>query len=185
MLTGERPFTGSSIPQQHLNRPVPSLQALNSSLPEGVDFVIQRAMSKTMQSRFETPSEFLKNLAALTGQTAVTAFTPWSLERLEQPPVNNQEVMPALTRTPVKGRASGGRFQWFPRRIMSFAALCLAVVAITFFSIDNAPALAAAAIPLVEQVSEIISVGDFDNNDNSNVEGDNGNTTPISDRCRE
>lgn len=142
MLAGERPFTGSSIPQQHLKHSVPSVELLNPDLPDGCDRVIWRAMAKDMAARYSTPTAFLESLAGLSETLAVTAFTPWSLA------LANPEG--PVEQSPVKGSGS------YRRYIMSAMGLFFILVSAVFFSINNIPTLEAAANPVVETIREFL-----------------------------
>ncbi len=59
-LSGTRPFNGTSweIISQHLSTPPPPLRQQVPSLPEAVEQVILRALSKDPHQRFDTVSEF-------------------------------------------------------------------------------------------------------------------------------
>jgi serine/threonine protein kinase len=59
MLTGDRPFTGDSpigILLKHVQAPVPSIAALRPDLPPAVDMVVQQALAKDPDQRFQTAS---------------------------------------------------------------------------------------------------------------------------------
>jgi serine/threonine protein kinase len=80
LLTGTRPFQADSMPTvAHLivYGPRPSAEALNPSLPSGIDAVLDRALSRFPENRFPTCTEFTSALeAALLGQGAVEKKTP-------------------------------------------------------------------------------------------------------------
>ena len=57
MLTGDRPYSGDSpvaILLKHVQAPVPSIAALRPDLPPAVDAVIQQALTKDPERRFQT-----------------------------------------------------------------------------------------------------------------------------------
>jgi serine/threonine protein kinase len=57
MLTGDRPFSGDSpiaILLKHVQAPVPSVARLRPDLPAGVDRVVQQALAKNPEHRFQT-----------------------------------------------------------------------------------------------------------------------------------
>jgi predicted Ser/Thr protein kinase len=60
MLTGEKPFKG--IPAQilfaHLQQPVSDAQAINPDIPDKLVEVVERAMSKNPEDRFQSAGEF-------------------------------------------------------------------------------------------------------------------------------
>jgi serine/threonine protein kinase len=151
LLTGERPFIGSSIPQQHLDSPVPSAEAMNLNLPEGCDRVIWRAMAKDMAARYSSPEAFLIGLRRVKEPLTVTAFTPWSLDSTE------------VGETAEKNE-SLRRYLGLPRRMVSLAALALVILSGLFFSLNGDVDFAAAAgpvvAPVVETINEILLVSD-------------------------
>ncbi len=61
MLGGEPPFTGSSplaVMARHAVDPVPSLRTLRSTVPRGVERVIERALEKVPADRFSSAHDF-------------------------------------------------------------------------------------------------------------------------------
>src|ERR671937_132453 len=57
MLTGERPFTADtpiSILLKHVQQPAPSVRTLRPDLPEAVDRVVQQALAKDPEHRFQS-----------------------------------------------------------------------------------------------------------------------------------
>jgi uncharacterized protein YraI len=66
MLTGVLPFTGDnpmSIILQHMNTPAPTASLLNADLPAAVDLVIQRALAKKPEDRYQTASDMAGEFA--------------------------------------------------------------------------------------------------------------------------
>ncbi|MDH4235302.1 MAG: protein kinase, partial [Gallionella sp.] len=64
-LTGERPFTGSNmtiIMHKVLNQPPAAARALNPDLPEALQKVVEKAIAKRPEDRFQTAAEFMKAL---------------------------------------------------------------------------------------------------------------------------
>jgi tRNA A-37 threonylcarbamoyl transferase component Bud32 len=80
LLTGTRPFQADSMPSvAHLivYGPRPSAQAVNPSLPPGIDEVLDRALSRFPEQRFPTCTDFTSAIeAALSGQSAVKKTIP-------------------------------------------------------------------------------------------------------------
>ncbi|HEX6645346.1 MAG TPA: serine/threonine-protein kinase, partial [Gemmatimonadales bacterium] len=67
MLAGEPPFTGptaQAITAKRFRDPVPSVRRVRSSVPEGVDRALQRALALVPADRFATAAAFEKALAA-------------------------------------------------------------------------------------------------------------------------
>jgi serine/threonine protein kinase len=59
MLTGDRPYTSDSpiaILLKHVQAPVPSVAALRPDLPAAIDRVVQQALAKDPEHRFQTAS---------------------------------------------------------------------------------------------------------------------------------
>lgn len=82
LLTGKRPFEGPThtIMTQHLNAPVPSVEAQNPQLPAGCDAIVRRAMAKQPADRYQTASDLAHALTQAAAQPtphpAATAATP-------------------------------------------------------------------------------------------------------------
>jgi CHASE2 domain-containing sensor protein/tRNA A-37 threonylcarbamoyl transferase component Bud32 len=65
MLTGKRPFEKSSyieVLNGHLKSPVPSVLQLNPSCPAAIEPVIEKAMAKKLDDRFQDIEEFFEAL---------------------------------------------------------------------------------------------------------------------------
>lgn len=61
MLTGRQPFTAETPMQvviKHMTEPLPPLRRDNETLPEALEVVMQRALAKNPQNRYQTASEF-------------------------------------------------------------------------------------------------------------------------------
>ena len=74
LLTGERPFTGSNmtvIMHKVMNEAPPLLDKLDLSLPKALRKVIEKAMAKRPEDRFQTASEFMRALE-LASETTIT-----------------------------------------------------------------------------------------------------------------
>ena len=70
VLTGQPPFAGSSIAavmSAHLTKPVPSVNSLNSDLPETMDAVFERALAKIPADRYQSCAEFVSALQEAAG----------------------------------------------------------------------------------------------------------------------
>jgi serine/threonine-protein kinase len=63
MLTGRLPYVGSSpfrVMHMHLNDPVPCVSMINPALPPALDGVIERALAKTPEARFESAAALVE-----------------------------------------------------------------------------------------------------------------------------
>ncbi len=70
MLTGKVPFsaeTPMAVILKHINDPVPQIALVNPKLPPEVNHVVQRAMAKRPEDRYETASEMARALTAALG----------------------------------------------------------------------------------------------------------------------
>ena len=71
MLTGSVPFKGSSIASvtmMHLHKPVPRLGAYLKNVPEGLQELVDKALSKRSEDRFADGDEFAEALDELTAK---------------------------------------------------------------------------------------------------------------------
>jgi eukaryotic-like serine/threonine-protein kinase len=80
LLTGHRPFEGSTIAEEaaaHVNADVPSVRSFSRRLPRELDAVFGRALSKEPAGRFTSGAEFVAALRAAfdhaAGATAIVA----------------------------------------------------------------------------------------------------------------
>jgi eukaryotic-like serine/threonine-protein kinase len=98
MLTGEPPYTGTSLNQlikRILTAPVPSAQRLSPAVPSEVDEAIGRALAKSAAGRFATMQEF-----------AAALLPRGRPEAPAMPAV--QPAEPAAESTPAGGPGRGG-----------------------------------------------------------------------------
>lgn len=88
-LTGERPFTGSNmtvIMHKVLNEAPASPKKLNPDLPESLCKVVEKAIAKRPEDRFQTAAEFLKELKsaiALQAPAGLSSATEATLKILK------------------------------------------------------------------------------------------------------
>ena len=65
LLTGQPPFTGEtpvSIAYQHVSGDIPSIRALMPDLPEDIETIVQVALAKKMEDRYQSAQEMLDDL---------------------------------------------------------------------------------------------------------------------------
>src|SRR5690606_21477695 len=65
MLTGNLPYvarTPFSLMYKHLDEPPPSVRLFNSTLPLSTDLVIERALAKNIDGRYESAGELVNSL---------------------------------------------------------------------------------------------------------------------------
>ncbi|MGH7809159.1 MAG: serine/threonine protein kinase, partial [Candidatus Binatia bacterium] len=68
MLTGRQPYeadTPMAVALKHITDPVPQILTANPKLPPGMDMVIQKAMAKNRDERFNTSKEMTDGLHAV------------------------------------------------------------------------------------------------------------------------
>jgi serine/threonine-protein kinase len=68
MLSGSQPYeadTPMGVAMRHITDPVPRILEVNPDLPEGVDEVLQRALAKKPDERFQTAAELAESLGEL------------------------------------------------------------------------------------------------------------------------
>jgi hypothetical protein len=69
MVAGEVPFVGQSaadVISKHLTEPVTPPRVKNPLVSGGVDWVIVKMMQKTREDRYQTPTELVRDLEAIT-----------------------------------------------------------------------------------------------------------------------
>ena len=68
MLSGEKPFdadTPLGIVLQHVNEPVPAIHEIKDGLPGGVQQILEKAMHKQPEKRYQTPGQMAASLRSL------------------------------------------------------------------------------------------------------------------------
>ena len=73
LLTGEKPFTGESVATlmfRIANEPHPQISTARADLPPGVQAVIDRALQKDPDQRYQRGAEFARELRALVARAA-------------------------------------------------------------------------------------------------------------------
>lgn len=68
MLTGQVPFTGNtavSVAMMHAEKPVPSLSDFIDEVPEGLQHIIDRALAKKTEDRYQNADELRRDLLDL------------------------------------------------------------------------------------------------------------------------
>lgn len=79
LLSGVPPFTGSTpmtVMMKHLNEPVPDIRLLHRGLPEGVVAIIEKALQKDPNNRFQSAAEMATALRLQLGSTSTYVFSP-------------------------------------------------------------------------------------------------------------
>ncbi|MCL5952594.1 MAG: protein kinase [Chloroflexi bacterium] len=109
MLTGSLPFNAESTPSM-LHKQVyeapPSIRTFRTDLPASVEAVVNQALAKNPEERFQTPGEML---AALIGEQPAASLTPPSVAvpTPMPPPVSlPPQQPPPVATTPTRGPIS-------------------------------------------------------------------------------
>lgn len=116
MATGRVPFTAETpvaVIIKHIQDPLPPARSLNPALPEGVERVILKALSKSPEDRFRSAGELVSAIQAATpdilapvdvGEKPASPAAVESTSTLEYPQIKMQgptpKVGPARTRSP-------------------------------------------------------------------------------------
>lgn len=111
LLTGQRPFTGNSVTIMRavMEDPVPSLRDVNPDLPEAIDIVVRKALSKRPEDRFQTADQFFDAiLYALSGQPPAEAEDTADRLAATLPPVPiNRAAVQSLRKAATSRTAAG------------------------------------------------------------------------------
>jgi tRNA A-37 threonylcarbamoyl transferase component Bud32 len=130
MLTGQTPFQADSpvkMMMMHVSTPLPPITKIDARIPAGSSAVLERALAKEPEQRYQKAADFSRAFDEITTQrnprpavppagaidpTAATGDFPQTDSRLQQ----NQPASPA-------GRGKGRR--WTPLAIAASLAVCL------------------------------------------------------------
>ncbi len=117
MLTGQRPFTGDTPLEQATARilyPPPHLHDFNVALPEGWDWVIQKALAQDKTQRYQSVAALVADVEAVAdGRIPTTAVFPVTTEAaslaatLGPPPLPTTIPSAQQPETPIKPGAGG------------------------------------------------------------------------------
>jgi eukaryotic-like serine/threonine-protein kinase len=87
LLSGKRPFESESVAAiqvAHLTTPPPSLLALDPSLPQACDAIVQKMLAKHPEDRYQTTAELLKVLFAYGADAGPSVLRPRVAPELQQ-----------------------------------------------------------------------------------------------------
>lgn len=100
MLTGQVPFTGNtavSVAMMHAEKPVPSLSDFMDGVPEGLQHIIDRALAKKAEDRYQNADELRRDLLDLKMK-----LYPFSSDEYKK---DMQAVVPESSYSPAKETA--------------------------------------------------------------------------------
>ena len=102
MLTGKQPYeadTPMAVAIKHVTDPVPRILTFNPNLPPDMDLIIQKAMAKNRDERFNTAVEMVQTLKEIAGdfgtekKTATLTALRTSLNKREAPAPKSRTPM--------------------------------------------------------------------------------------------
>ncbi len=141
MLTGKQPYeadTPMAVAIKHVTDPVPRILTFNPNLPPDMDLIIQKAMAKDRNDRFNTAVEMVQTLKEIAGDFG---------------PEKKTQTLTAL-RTAVKQKPTDGKKKLSPATIAFIALGILGVAAAgIFLSNRNSLPLASEATDTAAPVS--------------------------------
>ncbi|MCC7445804.1 MAG: serine/threonine protein kinase [Anaerolineae bacterium] len=107
MLTGEQPFKGDTpfvLMYKHFDEQPPHLRAINTTLPPGIDQIVQRALAKNQEDRFASADQLADALNAVVSGGAVSvqpmSTLPLTPAAEEAVTVMGETSLPQPTRKP-------------------------------------------------------------------------------------
>lgn len=105
LLTGRRPFENESaaaVQIAHLTTPPPCLLALNPSLPQACDAIVQKLLAKQPADRYQTTAQLLEVLTAYGASTGPGMLRPSinpglqdAIRRAQELPLDHQSTPPS------------------------------------------------------------------------------------------
>ncbi|MCH7663023.1 MAG: protein kinase, partial [Chloroflexi bacterium] len=138
LVVGQVPFSADtpySIVHDHIYTPLPLPSSVNPSVPESVERVLLKALSKDREDRFENVDEFIKEFKAAThgeplaeywtdgqGAAAVAVPVPGSAA-----PSSSATQPPAESQTPAVEKPKRGFRWWYAIPLAIFMFLFLAI----------------------------------------------------------
>jgi tRNA A-37 threonylcarbamoyl transferase component Bud32 len=137
MVTGAVPFdadTPFAIIMKHINDPLPMPRALNPHIPEGVERVILKALSKNPDDRYQTASDMAAALRKEVGVTAdqtlaaMPVTTIAAAPKLDEAPAAAHAAAPARPSAPAGATVAGQGAAQEPRKIAGLPLLPVAVI---------------------------------------------------------
>jgi serine/threonine protein kinase len=139
MMTGQRPFSGSSIQiiLQHLHEPLPSAEALNPELPPGFDAVLKKATAKNAQDRYSSAGALVEALAILHDDLTKTRLFALPLHAARR---DLQVTQEAVATAFIPSAKSEGR-SWLTRRAIVFALVGTLAIVMALLSLVYLPTL--------------------------------------------
>ena len=119
MATGQLPFEGENpftTILKHVQEPVPSAIELNDDLPDGFEGIMQKALAKQPEDRYQTATELAEDLTNLVGASSVNRIPEQlktgaiqSLQKLQDRRAENQDEIDTILATFAAQRTPSSR----------------------------------------------------------------------------
>jgi serine/threonine protein kinase len=134
-LTGKPPYEGESqmaIAHAHTKAPIPSVREIDGSIPAEIDAVVQKALAKTPEDRYQSGSEMSLALREVIGNldTAPVSVTPPVTEVIHTGPRTEiqHEAFESVPETPDRRRFR------LPRQVLAVIILAIAVISVALMA---------------------------------------------------
>ena len=108
MLTGKPPFTGedvTSVMFQIMNLVPPPPSSINTRVPEILDFIVAKAIAKSLDDRYASAEEFAKDLREVAKQIDTTVHTLTATRPPVRPKLDTDAAQSLTQSLPVTRRA--------------------------------------------------------------------------------
>jgi serine/threonine-protein kinase len=108
MLTGKPPFTGedvTSVMFQIMNLVPPPPSSINTRVPEILDFIVAKAIAKSLDDRYSSAEEFAKDLREVAKQIDPTVHTLTATRPPVRPKLDTDAAQALAQSIPVTRRA--------------------------------------------------------------------------------
>ena len=108
MLTGKPPFTGedvTSVMFQIMNLVPPPPSSINTRVPEILDFIVAKAIAKSLDDRYSSAEEFAKDLREVAKQIDTTVHTLSATRPPVRPKLDTEAAQALAQSLPVTRRA--------------------------------------------------------------------------------
>jgi tRNA A-37 threonylcarbamoyl transferase component Bud32 len=105
MLTGRMPYeapTPMGILLAHVSKPVPDVRLLRPDLPDAVQVVIEKAMAKDPQARYQSARELASDLRAVVSSAGMQSRVEGVMAATPPVPLDSQATVPAPGAAPLQ-----------------------------------------------------------------------------------
>ncbi len=86
MVSGNLPFSAETpmgVIMKHITEPVPHITDFNPTLPDGLDAVLNKALAKSPEDRYQSANDFVEAIGQVVGSTS-TSLRPQVIQRAAQ-----------------------------------------------------------------------------------------------------